>query len=83
MLNERLLLSIAGVLVAIPIGYAVILVLSSHIPLVNVPDTISLTPDFRVLAGADPGRVDVYVEGRQDPMVRGLDLHSASDGMIP
>ena len=30
-------------------------------------------------AGADAGRVDVYVEGRQDPVARGLDFHSVSD----
>jgi hypothetical protein len=30
-------------------------------------------------AGADAGSVDVYVEGRQDPIARGLDVHSASD----
>lgn len=32
-----------------------------------------------VHAGADAGRVDVYVQGQQDPLARGLDFHSASD----
>jgi predicted permease len=50
MLIESLVLSLAGAALAIPLAYALVRTLASFIPPANVPHTMSLTPDVRVLA---------------------------------
>jgi predicted permease len=50
MLVESVLLSLIGAALSVPLAYATAVTLASFLPPINVPYSLSLTPDVRVLA---------------------------------
>jgi putative ABC transport system permease protein len=80
MLIESLLLSLTGAALAIPLAYVVVVMLASFIPPANVPYTMSLTPDLRVLAAT--GLVAVAVGVAMSAIPISVAIHRRAGAQI-